>query len=258
MASGETCASWVVPRSASALRPGKDDARFVVSGVGSSGQAVADTETEKRRDVADKPDYKSTMNLPQTEFPMRANLAKREPEWLEFWAENDIYAKSLEVNEGGETFILHDGPPYANGHIHMGTAFNKVFKDLIVKYKTMRGYWSPYVPGWDCHGQPIEHQVEKDLGAKKMGEISQAELRRTLPRLRDEVRGRAVRGVPAPRRARRLRRPVSHAQPGVRGRQREDLQGDVPPRDDLQGLQAHPLVHAVQDRAGRGRDRVLR
>ena len=97
--------------------------------------------------MADKPDYKSTMNLPQTEFPMRANLAKREPEWLEFWAENDIYAKSLEVNEGGETFILHDGPPYANGHIHMGTAFNKVFKDLIVKYKTMRGYWSPYVPG---------------------------------------------------------------------------------------------------------------
>jgi isoleucyl-tRNA synthetase len=108
---------------------------------------------------------------------MRANLAKREPEWLQFWADNDIYAKSLEVNEGGETFILHDGPPYANGHIHMGTAFNKVFKDLIVKYKTMRGYWSPYVPGWDCHGQPIEHQVEKDLGPEKMDEISQAELR---------------------------------------------------------------------------------
>jgi len=127
--------------------------------------------------VADKRDYKSTMNLPKTEFPMRANLAKREPDWLEFWAENDIYAKSLEVNEGGETFILHDGPPYANGHIHMGTAFNKVFKDLIVKYKTMRGFWSPYVPGWDCHGQPIEHQVEKDLGPDKMREISQADLR---------------------------------------------------------------------------------
>ncbi len=122
-------------------------------------------------------DYKQTMNLPQTEFPMRANLAKREPEWLEFWDQIDIYKRSLEANEGGPTFILHDGPPYANGHIHMGTAFNKVFKDLIVKYKSMRGYWSPYVPGWDCHGQPIEHQVEKNLGPKKMKEISQADLR---------------------------------------------------------------------------------
>ncbi len=127
--------------------------------------------------MGDKPDYKSTMNLPQTEFPMRANLSTREPEWLKFWEDNDIYAKSLEVNEGGPVFILHDGPPYANGHIHMGTAFNKVFKDLIVKYKTMRGYWSPYVPGWDCHGQPIEHQVEKNLGPEKMAEISQADLR---------------------------------------------------------------------------------
>ncbi|MHB1341107.1 MAG: isoleucine--tRNA ligase [Coriobacteriia bacterium] len=122
-------------------------------------------------------DYKNTMNLPATEFPMRANLAAREPEWLRFWDELDIYRRSLEANEGGETFILHDGPPYANGHIHMGTAYNKVLKDLIVKYKTMRGYWSPYVPGWDCHGQPIEHQVEKNLGPEKMAKISQAKLR---------------------------------------------------------------------------------
>ena len=122
-------------------------------------------------------DYKSTMNLPQTEFPMRASLATREPGWLAFWDENDVYTKTLEATKGGPSFILHDGPPYANGHIHMGTAFNKVFKDLIVKYKTMRGYYSPYIPGWDCHGQPIEHQVEKDLGPAKMAEISQAELR---------------------------------------------------------------------------------
>lgn len=127
--------------------------------------------------MGDTPDYKGTMNLPSTEFPMRASLAQREPDVLKFWEDNDIYAKSLEVNEGGEVFILHDGPPYANGHIHMGTAFNKVFKDLVVKYKTMRGYWSPYVPGWDCHGQPIEHQVEKNLGPERMAEISQAELR---------------------------------------------------------------------------------
>jgi isoleucyl-tRNA synthetase len=159
-----------------ALRPGiydEDEARFVVP------EGVRRTRERPWRDetMSDKPDYKSTMNLPQTDFPMRANLAQREPEQLEFWDRLDIYRRSLEVNEGGETFILHDGPPYANGHIHMGTAFNKVFKDLVVKYKTMRGYRSPYVPGWDCHGQPIEHQVEKDLGPEKMKTTSQAELR---------------------------------------------------------------------------------
>jgi isoleucyl-tRNA synthetase len=127
--------------------------------------------------MSDKTDYKATMNLPRTDFPMRASLAQREPVRLESWAAMDIYQRSLAVNEGGPTFILHDGPPYANGHIHMGTAFNKVFKDLIVKYKTMRGYVSPYVPGWDCHGQPIEHQVEKNLGPERMKTITQAELR---------------------------------------------------------------------------------
>jgi isoleucyl-tRNA synthetase len=122
-------------------------------------------------------DFKQTMNLPHTEFPMRASLATREPEWLEYWNEIDVYAKALEKRAGGEPFVLHDGPPYANGHIHMGTAYNKVLKDLIVKYKTMRGYYAPYIPGWDCHGQPIEHQVEKKLGPDKMKVISQAKLR---------------------------------------------------------------------------------
>jgi len=122
-------------------------------------------------------DYKQTMNLPVTGFPMRANLAQREPEWIAFWDEIDLHGRAVAANRDGEPFILHDGPPYANGHIHMGTAFNKVFKDLIVKYKTMRGYYSPYVPGWDCHGQPIEHQVEKNLGPEKMAKISQAKLR---------------------------------------------------------------------------------
>ena len=122
-------------------------------------------------------DYKQTMNLPQTEFPMRANLSKREPEWLEFWDRADIYKKSLEACGDGEVFVLHDGPPYANGHIHMGTAYNKVLKDLVVKYKSMRGHYAPYVPGWDCHGQPIEHQVEKNLGPEKMKAVGQAKLR---------------------------------------------------------------------------------
>ncbi len=127
--------------------------------------------------MGDKPDYKATMNLPRTDFPMRANLAQREPAWLGFWEEKEVYRRSLEDSAGADTFVLHDGPPYANGDIHMGTAFNKVLKDLIVKYKSMRGYHAPYVPGWDCHGQPIEHHVEKKLGAARMAEISQVELR---------------------------------------------------------------------------------
>jgi len=127
--------------------------------------------------MAEKVDYKQTMNLPETGFPMRASLATREPDRLRFWDELDIYRRCLEANQHGPVFVLHDGPPYANGHIHMGTAFNKVLKDLVVKYKSMRGYYAPYVPGWDCHGQPIEHQVEKDLGPERMKQVSQAELR---------------------------------------------------------------------------------
>lgn len=114
-------------------------------------------------------DYKNTLNLPQTDFPMKANLSQREPEMLREWDENKIYEKLQEKNRGGshETYILHDGPPYANGHIHMGHALNKILKDIIVKYRSMKGYYAPYVPGWDCHGLPIELQVDKNLGEKK-------------------------------------------------------------------------------------------
>ncbi|PKQ10013.1 MAG: isoleucine--tRNA ligase [Actinobacteria bacterium HGW-Actinobacteria-9] len=121
--------------------------------------------------------YNETLNLPKTDFPMRGNLPQREPETLKKWEDMRVYDVVQEATKGRAKFILHDGPPYANGHIHMGTAYNKVIKDLIVKYKTMRGFYSPYVPGWDCHGQPIEHQVEKNLGPEKMAAISQAKLR---------------------------------------------------------------------------------
>lgn len=117
------------------------------------------------------------MNLPTTEFPMRASLSQREPAWVARWESEGIHARAVENRRGAEPFILHDGPPYANGHIHMGTAYNKILKDLIVKYKTLRGYYSPYVPGWDCHGQPIEHMVEKNLGPEAMATISKADLR---------------------------------------------------------------------------------
>jgi isoleucyl-tRNA synthetase len=112
-------------------------------------------------------DYRDTLNLPQTDFPMKANLTQREPEIMKFWEERKIYEKIQEKNRSNEYYILHDGPPYANGRIHIGHALNKILKDIIVKYKSMKGFYSPYVPGWDCHGLPIELQVDKNLGDKK-------------------------------------------------------------------------------------------
>jgi isoleucyl-tRNA synthetase len=114
-------------------------------------------------------DYKATLNLPRTPFPMRANLPQREPEFLRRWDRLDIYRRLRERGTERPRWILHDGPPYANGHIHMGTALNKVLKDLVVKSKTMLGHNAVYVPGWDCHGLPIEHQVDKELGLDRAG-----------------------------------------------------------------------------------------
>ncbi len=108
-------------------------------------------------------DYKTTLNLPDTPFPMRGDLAKREPAWLKAWQEKKLYQKIREASAGRPKFILHDGPPYANGDIHIGHAVNKILKDIIVKSKTLAGFDAPYVPGWDCHGLPIELQVEKML-----------------------------------------------------------------------------------------------
>ena len=109
-------------------------------------------------------DYKSTLNLPDTPFPMRGDLARREPGWVQQWQEGKLYERIREVSRGRPKFVLHDGPPYANGDIHIGHAVNKILKDIVVKSKTLAGFDSPYVPGWDCHGLPIEHQVEKKHG----------------------------------------------------------------------------------------------
>ncbi len=122
-------------------------------------------------------DYKKTLNLPQTPFPMKADLPKREPEILKGWEEEGLYEKIRKAARGREKYILHDGPPYANGHIHMGTALNKILKDIIVKAKFMAGFDSVYVPGWDCHGLPVEHEVDKMLGGRKEG-MSKSEIRR--------------------------------------------------------------------------------
>ena len=122
-------------------------------------------------------DYKSTLNLPKTAFPMKGNLAQREPQRLKRWEEMDLYAKQREVAKGRPKFILHDGPPYANGEIHIGHAVNKVLKDIIVKSRGLDGFDAPYVPGWDCHGLPIELQVEKKAG-KPGHKLTAAEFRK--------------------------------------------------------------------------------
>lgn len=121
-------------------------------------------------------DYGKTLNLPQTDFPMRGNLPQREPEILKKWAEIDLYHKVQEKNQGKPKYILHDGPPYANGHIHLGHTLNKVLKDMVVKYRSMSGYDAPYVPGWDTHGLPIEQQAIKSLGINRH-QVSPVEFR---------------------------------------------------------------------------------
>src|SRR6266513_945078 len=108
--------------------------------------------------------YKNTLNLPRTDFPMKANLAAREPELLKMWEETRLYEQIQKSREDRQLFVLHDGPPFANGDVHMGTGLNKILKDLVVKSQTMLGKRAPYVPGWDCHGLPIEYKVVKESG----------------------------------------------------------------------------------------------
>ena len=120
---------------------------------------------------------KDTLNLPKTQFPMRGGLPKSEPRRLAKWEEMDLYHSVLEKNKEGNSFVLHDGPPYANGNIHMGHALNKLLKDIILRYKSMRGYKTPYIPGWDCHGLPIEQQILKQIG-DKIHDMDPIELRK--------------------------------------------------------------------------------
>ena len=123
-------------------------------------------------------DYNATLNLPKTEFPMRAGLPKSEPETLKRWEQEKIYEKLMEKNEGKPLFVLHDGPPYANGNIHLGTSLNKVLKDIIVRYKNMSGFKSPYVPGWDTHGLPTELKARAKAGVENSTTISELEIRK--------------------------------------------------------------------------------
>ncbi|MGE4357672.1 MAG: isoleucine--tRNA ligase [Candidatus Omnitrophota bacterium] len=127
--------------------------------------------------MSNKIDYKNTLNLPRTDFPMKANLPQKEPQILNFWEKLNLYEKIRQLRKGSSKYILHDGPPYANGDIHLGHALNKTLKDIVVRFYTMKGYDVPFVPGWDCHGLPVEHQLFKELGITKH-EISQVEFRK--------------------------------------------------------------------------------
>ncbi len=129
--------------------------------------------------TSEAPDYRATVFLPQTGFPMRGNLPQREPEWLKRWADDELYRRLREARAGAPKFILHDGPPYANGNIHIGHAVNKVLKDIIVRAKSMQGFDAPYIPGWDCHGLPIELKVEERFKKKKRkpDEVTPSEFR---------------------------------------------------------------------------------
>src|SRR5256884_907670 len=115
-------------------------------------------------------DYKNTLNLPRTDFQIKADLIAREPERLKKWEAEGLYQRIQDQRAGAEKFVLHDGPPFANGDVHIGTALNKILKDIIVKYKTLRGFSVPYVPGWDCHGLPIEFKVTQDM--RKAGDTA--------------------------------------------------------------------------------------
>jgi isoleucyl-tRNA synthetase len=143
--------------------------------------------------MSDTIDYKSTLNLPRTDFPMKANLATREPDTLKRWETMDLYARQREIARGRPKFVLHDGPPYANGDIHLGHAVNKILKDMIVKSRAFGGFDAPYVPGWDCHGLPIELAVEKKIGKAgvqveppKFREACRAYAREQIKRQRDD------------------------------------------------------------------------
>ena len=200
-------------------------------------------------------DYKQTLNLPQTAFPMKADLARREPDVQKFWEEQRIYERLRETARGRPTFVLHDGPPYANGTIHLGHAINKVLKDIVVKSHSLDGYDAPYVPGWDCHGLPIEHQIEKTRG-KQVSMLPPREFRQAC-------REYALTQVEAQRvDFKRLGvmgdwdRPYMTMQPFYEAEQLRAFGADPAQRPRLQGIEAGALVPGLPLGAGRGGGRV--
>ena len=200
-------------------------------------------------------DWKATLNLPKTAFSMKANLQTAEPQAIARWDAMDLYGRVRAARRGSPRFILHDGPPYANERIHLGTALNKVLKDFVVRSRTMAGFDAPYVPGWDCHGLPIELKVDRELGAKKR-DMSVADFRRACRAYaakfvdiqRNDFRRLGVAGDWEPA--------VPHDELRVPGRDHPRAWPVRRAGHGLQGQEAGALVHPLPHRAGRGRGRI--
>ena len=207
--------------------------------------------------MSDATDYKATLNLPRTDFPMKADLARREPCSSRPGKRAASKGGSARRRPGRPRFILHDGPPYANGHIHIGHALNKILKDLVVRSRTMMGFDAPYVPGWDCHGLPIEQQVDKKLGSKKR-EMSAVEIRRACRAYaeefigiqREEFRRLGVGGL--------WDRPYTTMSLSLRGRDRAGLRRLLREGPRLPGAEVGALVLHRPDGAGGSGARVRR
>ena len=172
-------------------------------------------------------DYSQTLFLPQTEFPMRAGLPQREPELLARWQKLDLYGRLREAGKGRTKFVLHDGPPYANGNIHIGHALNKILKDVVTRSQQMLGYDSNYVPGWDCHGLPIEWKIEEENYRSKNKQkpnlsdpAAMIAFRKRVPRLCPALARGAARGIQAARRRGRLGPSLHHDELSGRGADR--------------------------------------
>ena len=200
-------------------------------------------------------DLKSTLNLPKTDFSMKANLPKNEPKMLERWEKMRIYDRIREAHKGEPIYVMHDGPPYANGPIHLGTALNKTLKDFIVKSRSMSGFDAPYVPGWDCHGLPIEIKVDDQLGRKKLdmdplpcGRNAASTPTKYLDLQRSQFKRLGVFG--------RWDKPYATMDSAVRERRPRHVLHVLPGRPGLQGPEVGLLVRPRQDCAGRGRSRV--
>ena len=200
-------------------------------------------------------DWKDTLNLPRTDFPMKANLQTAEPQALARWEEMGLYEQIREARAGRPKFVLHDGPPYANGQIHLGTALNKILKDFVVKSRTMAGFDSPYVPGYDCHGLPIELKVDRELGKKKR-DMSVADFRRACRAYAERFIGVMTEEFKRLGDLRRLGPSLPDDELPVPG---DDRPRAGPVRRTgarLQGKEAGPLVHPLPHGAGRSRSRV--
>ena len=191
--------------------------------------------------------YKETLNLPKTDFPMKANLATREPEMLKKWQEAGLYEQIQAARADAELFVLHDGPPFANGDVHMGTALNKILKDLVVKSKTMAGFRAPYVPGWDCHGLPIEYKVVKEsrgLSPLEVRQKSEAFARKFIDIQREQFKRLGVFGD--------WEHPYLTHGSKVRSGDPSRLRGLRRKGSRLRKHEAGLLEHRRADRAGRG------